>query len=187
MAWCHTFSYLFILTHLIKTFRHSPTVCWDPHHCDRTGYFQLTGWESVLRTRDIYPGSRISDPRSKNSNKREGWKKCCCHNFFFSLKCHKIEHYFSFEVLEKKIWANFPRIIELFPQKIVTKLSKIWVRDQGSGKNLFRIPDPGVKKAPDPGSGSATLVRIWNIFTLGKILYRFGYIYPSFNFMPLSL
>jgi hypothetical protein len=21
----------------------------------------------------------------------------------------------------------------------------------GSGKNLFRIPDPGVKKAPDPG------------------------------------
>jgi hypothetical protein len=30
----------------------------------------------------------------------------------------------------------------------------------GSGirkKNLFRIPDPGVKKAPDPGSGSATL------------------------------
>ena len=26
----------------------------------------------------------------------------------------------------------------------------------GSGKNLFRIPDPGVKKAPDPGSGSAT-------------------------------
>jgi hypothetical protein len=24
-------------------------------------------------------------------------------------------------------------------------------------KNLFRIPDPGVKKAPDPGSVSATL------------------------------
>jgi len=31
------------------------------------------------------------------------------------------------------------------------------IRDLGSGKNLFRIPDPGVKKAPDPGSGSATL------------------------------
>jgi hypothetical protein len=24
-------------------------------------------------------------------------------------------------------------------------------------KNLFRIPGPGVKEAPDPGSGSATL------------------------------
>jgi hypothetical protein len=27
----------------------------------------------------------------------------------------------------------------------------------GSGKNLFRAPDPGAKKAPDPGSGSETL------------------------------
>ncbi len=45
-----------------------------------------------------------------------------------------------------------------FTQKIVTMLSKIWVWDPGSGKNLFRIPDPGVKKAPDPGSGSATLI-----------------------------
>jgi hypothetical protein len=26
------------------------------------------------------------------------------------------------------------------------------IRDPGSGINLFRIPDPGVKKAPDPGS-----------------------------------
>jgi hypothetical protein len=26
------------------------------------------------------------------------------------------------------------------------------IRDPGSGKNPFRIPDPGVKKAPDPGS-----------------------------------
>ncbi len=56
------------------------------------------------------------------------------------------------------MWANFQRIIELFTQKIVTKLSKIWIWNPGSGKTLFRIPAPGVKKAPDPGSGSATLV-----------------------------
>jgi hypothetical protein len=54
-------------------------------------------------------------------------------------------------MLKKKNWANFHRIIELFTQKIVTKLSKIWVWDPGSGKNPFRIPDPGVKKASDPG------------------------------------
>jgi hypothetical protein len=60
-------------------------------------------------------------------------------------------------MLKKKIWANFQRIIELFIQTIVTKLLKIWVLDPGSGKKLFRIPDPGVKKAPDPGSGSAAL------------------------------
>jgi hypothetical protein len=50
-------------------------------------------------------------------------------------------------------------------------LSNIWVWDPGSEirdqeKNPFRIPDPGsrVKKAPDPGSGSATL--------LGKIFFK---------------
>jgi hypothetical protein len=63
-----------------------------------------------------------------------------------------------------KIWANFLRIIELFTQKIVTKLSKVWVWDPGSEKNLFRIPDPGVKLAPDPGSGSATLALGYNFF-----------------------
>jgi hypothetical protein len=59
------------------------------------------------------------------------------------------------------MWANFQRIIELFTQKIVTKLSNMGL---GSGKNLFRIPDPGVKKAPDPdpqhwkeGSGSVSV------------------------------
>jgi hypothetical protein len=69
-------------------------------------------------------------------------------------------------VLKKKISANFQKIIELFAQKIVTKLSKVWVWDPGSGKNLFRIPDTGVKKAPDPGS------RI-RIRKNGKILFYF--------------
>jgi hypothetical protein len=55
-------------------------------------------------------------------------------------------------MLRKKNCLNFQRIIELFTKKIVTKLSKIWVWDPGSGKNLFRIPDPGVKRhrIPDP-------------------------------------
>jgi hypothetical protein len=44
--------------------------------------------------------------------------------------------------VKKIIWANFQRIIELFTQKIVNKLSKIWVWD------------PGVKKAPVPGSAT---------------------------------
>jgi hypothetical protein len=64
----------------------------------------------------------IPDPGSKNSNKREGLKKICCHNFLCSHKFHKIANYFSFEVLKKKIWANFQRIKELFTQKIGTLL-----------------------------------------------------------------
>ncbi len=93
---------------------------------------------------DFYP-SRIQKQQQKR-----GVKKICCHTFLCSHKFHKIKNYFSFEVVKKKIWASFQRIIELFTQKIVTKFQKIWVWDPGSGKNLFRSPDPGVKKAPDP-------------------------------------
>ncbi len=131
-------------------------------------------WKSVLRIRDVYPGSwflpipdpgsRISDPETKNSNKREGWKKISCHNFLCSHKFHKIAKYFNFEVVKKKFWANFQRIIELFTQKIVTKLSKIWIWDPGSEtrdpeKTYSGSRIQGSKRAPDPWSRSATLLK----------------------------
>jgi hypothetical protein len=90
---------------------------------------------------DFYP-SRIPDLGSriqKQQQKREV-KKISCHTFLCSHKFHKIGNYFSFEVLKKKNWANFQTIIELFIKKIAKKLLKIWSWD------------PGVKKAPDPGS-----------------------------------
>jgi hypothetical protein len=68
--------------------------------------------------------------------------------FFCSHKFKKNENYFIIELLKKKIWADFQRIMELFTQKIVTNYQKY----SRSGKNLFRIPDPGVKNAPEPGS-----------------------------------
>ncbi len=79
-----------------------------------------------------HPGSRISDPRSKNSNKRERWKKLDVKPCSVATKFNKIVNYFSFEVLKKKIWANFQRIIKLFTKKIVKKLFKIWSWDPGS-------------------------------------------------------
>jgi hypothetical protein len=93
-------------------------------------------------------GSRIPE----NSNKREGWKKICCHNILYSYKSHKIANYFSLEVLKKKIWANFQRIIELFTQKIVKKFSKIWGWDPGSGIRKKPIPDPGSRGQKGTGS-----------------------------------
>jgi hypothetical protein len=77
----------------------------------------------MWRIRDVYPGSQIlifthpgiRDP--KQQQKREV-KKICCYNFLCSHKFNKIANYFSFEVLKKKIWANFQRIIELFTQKV---------------------------------------------------------------------
>ncbi len=96
-------------------------------------------------------GSRIQ----KQQQKREGWKKFVVIPFYVATNFTKLK---IISVL--KCWRQ--RIIGLFTQKFVTKLSKYGfgirdprsgIRDPGSGKNLFRIPDPGVKKAPDPGSG----------------------------------
>ena len=128
------------------------------HKTTIKGSFSIAdpGCLSRIPDPDFYP-SRISDPGSKNSNKRERWKKTSCHTFLCSHKFHKIVNYFSFEVLKKKIWVNFQRIIELFTQKIVSKLSKIWVWDPGSGKNLFRIPDPGSRG--QKGTGSRIQIR----------------------------
>ncbi len=102
---------------------------------------------------DFYP-SRISDPKTE---KKRGVKKICCHTFFCSHKFHKIVNCLTFEMLKIKIWANFQRIIELFTQKIVTKLSKIWVCDPGSEirdpKNTysgFRIQGSKRHRIPDP-------------------------------------
>ena len=75
-------------------------------------------------------------------------------------------------MLKKKIWANIQRIIELFTKKIVKKLLKIWSWDPGSG-----IPDPGVKKEPYPGYGSATLVDCFfttevHSLTVDKVIFH---------------
>ncbi len=113
----------------------------------------------VLRIRDIYPGSwflPIPDPGSKNSNKREGWKKICCHTFFVATNFSKLNIIF-FLIWQRKIWATFQRIIEVFTQIIVTKLSKIWVWDPGSGKSLFHIPDP--RSMGQKGTGSRIRIR----------------------------
>jgi hypothetical protein len=102
--------------------------------------------------------SRIPDP--KTAMKDIGEKNFVVIPFFWSHKFHKIELFYFLNVDEKNLG-------QLFTQKIVSKLSKIWVWDPGSefrdpvsGKNLFRIPGPGVKTAPDPGSVSATLEKV---------------------------
>ncbi len=98
------------------------------------------------------PGSRTQ----KQHQKERGEKKFIVIPFFVATNFTKLKIISFFNVEEKNL-ANFKKIIELFTQKIVKKLSKIWVRDPGSGKNLFRIPDPEVKKAPDPGSATLYL------------------------------
>jgi hypothetical protein len=100
------------------------------------------------------PGSRIPDP--KTVTKERGEKKFVI-ILFCGHKFHKIEYYVIFEMLKKKILANFQRIAEVFTQKIFNMLSNIWVWDPGSeirdpektysgsriqGSKRHRIPDP---------------------------------------------
>jgi hypothetical protein len=95
------------------------------------------------------PGSRIPDP--KTVTKERGEK-----NFVIILFCghkfHKIVYYVIFEMIKKKIWANFQRIVEVFTQKIFNKLSnngfgiqdpeKTYSRSRIQGSKRHRIPDP---------------------------------------------
>ncbi len=120
----------------------------------------------MLRIRDVYPGSRIlifthpgsRIPDPKTATKERGEKKFVVITFYVATNFHKIANYFSFEVLKKKIWANFQRIIELFTHKIVNKLSKIWVWDPRSGIRKKPIPDPGSRGQ----KGTGSLIRIRN-------------------------
>ncbi len=94
--------------------------------------------------------SRIPDP--KTATKGRGWKKkFAVIPFFVSHKFHKIENYFIFEMLKKKIWANFQRILEFLPKKLSLSSQKygFGIRDpktysgsRGQKDTGSRIPDP---------------------------------------------
>ena len=75
----------------------------------------------MLRIRDVYPGSQIlifthPGSRIQKQQQKTGVKIFFGQTIFCSHKFHKIANYFSFELLKKKIWAKFQRIIELFNQ-----------------------------------------------------------------------
>ncbi len=134
----------------------------------------------VLRIRDIYPGSCFYPSRIPNlgsriqkQERKSGVKKICRHSVFCSHKFHKIVNYFIFETLKKKIWANFQRIIELFTQKIVTKLSKIWVWDPVTEIRNKPILDPGSRGQKGTGSRIRNTAHclLLNLFQAGLICF----------------
>jgi hypothetical protein len=143
----------------------------------------LSGPSKTLNSSVADPGSlsRIPDPdfhpsRIQKQHQKKGVKKNCCHTFYCSHKFHKIENYFIFEMLKKKNWAYFQRIIKLFTQKIVTKLFKIWVWDPGSEIQDPEKTYPGYRGQKGTGSGSAILLNRRN-GTLGPALSVFDQIW----------
>jgi hypothetical protein len=75
------------------------------------------------------PGSRTPDP--KTATKERGETKICCHSFFCSHTFYKIENYFIFEMLKKKIWVSFQKIIDFLPKKLSLSSQKygLGIRD----------------------------------------------------------
>jgi hypothetical protein len=59
-------------------------------------------------------------------------------------------------MLKKNIWANIQRIIEVFTQIIVTKLSKTWLWDPRSGIRKKSIPDPGAVLSMEKSASTGT-------------------------------
>ncbi len=105
---------------------------------------------SLLRIRDVYPGSwflSIPDPGSLIHTQQQ---KLVVLPFFVARKHHKIKTYFILEQAKKKLWANLQRIIELFTQKM-----------SFSSQSGIRK-----KPIPDPGPRSATLGTVWSLLFL---------------------
>ncbi len=83
-------------------------------------------------------GSRIPESRNPKTAPNEKGESFFCPTILCSHKYHKIVNNFLLNRL-RNFLAKTLRIIVLFTQKVVIKLSKIWVWDQRSGKNLSRI------------------------------------------------
>jgi hypothetical protein len=95
-------------------------------------------------------------------------KKIFISYFFCGHKFHKIEYYVIFEILKKKIWANFQRIVNVFSQKIFNMLSNIWVWDPGS-----EIRDPEKTYSGSRGQkGTGSRIRIRNTARIGALLMK---------------
>jgi hypothetical protein len=105
----------------------------------------------VLRIRDVYPGSRIlifAHPGSRISDPKTETKRVVKKISGGSHKYHITENYFIFELVKKKFGPIYKEFYNFLPKKLSISSQKyrFGIFDPGSGKNLFRIPDPVSKR-----------------------------------------
>jgi hypothetical protein len=150
--------------HIVQSSRwawHTSPPIRNPKQNGMSGYFREIFYIiPVLRIRDVYPGSwilifthpgsRISDPIT--ATKERGEKKFVVIPFYVAKNFTKLEIILVLKCRRKKFGPIFKFFSNFLPKKLSLGSQKygFGIRDPGSGKNLFRIPDPGVKKAPDP-------------------------------------
>jgi hypothetical protein len=129
---------------------------------------------------------------------KRGKKKKRLSYLFCSHKFHNIENYFSFEQIKKKTETIDKELKYFNPKKQLLRSQNMGVRIQDPGSEIRKkpFPDPGIKKAPDPGSGILQRHKKKTIFnqTLKKEwdpeLYNNGYgtlLYYFMKFMNTFL
>ncbi len=133
---------------LVKYF----TLIHYPSQCCGSGMFIPDPGSWFLPIPD--PGSRIPDP--KTATKERGEKKFVVNPFFVATNFIKLKIILLFKCWRKKLGPVFKELLNFLPKNLSLSSKKygVGIRDPGSVKTLFRIPDPGpgVKMAPDPGS-----------------------------------
>jgi hypothetical protein len=104
---------------------------------------------------DFYT-SRIPDPKTATKDRSE--KIFFVKSFFVATNFTKLNIILFLISGRKKFGPIFQELLKFLPKQLSPSPQKYGfrIRDLGSGFRKKPIPDPGVKKAPDPGSGSAT-------------------------------
>jgi hypothetical protein len=133
------------------------------------------------------PGSRILIfTHLIQKQQQQRGEKIFCHTFLcvatnftkleiiIVLKCRRKK----FGPISKELYTFLSKKLSLISQKY-----GFGIRDPRSGKNLFRIPDPGVKKAPDPGSATLRLTSYKCI----RVPVRLCLLQPLQKLRPLAL
>jgi hypothetical protein len=123
--------------------------------CGGSGMFIPDPGSWILPIPD--PGSQIPDP--KTATKDRGGKKFFVKPFFVATNFTKLNIILFLICWRKKFGPIFHELLKFLPKKLSPSPQKygLGIRDPGSGKNLFRIPDPGSRGQKGTGSGSATL------------------------------
>ncbi len=107
---------------------------------------------SVLRIRDVYPGSCFYPSRIQKPQLKRGVKKKCCQTFFCRHNFHKIVNYFSFECWRKKFRPIFKKLKNFLPKRLSLSSQKY-----GFGIRYPEKTHPGSRG--QKGTGSRIRIR----------------------------
>ncbi len=130
---------------------------------------QCCGSGMLIPDPDFCP-SRIPDLGSKNSNKREGWKKLVLIPLFAAINFKKFKIILFLKCWRKKLGPIFKELLNFLPQKLSPSYQKygFGIRDPRSGIQKKPIPYPGSRgskrhQIPDPDPQHCYIVPVLRI------------------------